>query len=81
MNSETQTGQWTINGPSVKDTLNETAGALIAVTVGNGYYTTDTQTTHIGYVIHIDSTSFDLNTAQGVMNISFLEVEIIELAD
>ena len=71
---------WTINGPSVKDTLHNTAGKLIAVTVGGGYYTTDTQTTHIGYVIHIDSTSFDLNTTQDVVTIGFLEVEIIELA-
>ena len=72
---------WTMNGPSVKDTLHNTAGKLIAVTVGGGYYTTDTQTTHIGYVTSIDSTSFDLKTNQGVINISFVEVEIIELAD
>ena len=71
-------GQWTLSGSTVEATLQSTAGNLVAVTVGGGWYTKSTQTTYVGKVTRIDDKCFDLATAARVITLSFLDVEKLQ---
>ena len=78
--SKVQTGQWTMNGPSVQDILHDTTGKRIEVTIGCGWYTKSTQTTYIGSLTRIDDKSFDLAINTGNITLSFLDVEMLQVA-